>query len=403
MTDTDIEPKKQKTYLAVPFAEKDAAKAAGALWDKKAGAWFVTGNEVPAALVRFMPSLSEMLAREDPHAAFASFLVERGAALFGVPIMDGQWHRVALVGDGRQTNASYRGFLDGVPNGQFKNFKGTEIEQWTGRPEEISKQEQVRRSAQIAHRRDEREQERAESQQAAAKRAFGIWKNLSTWATPENCEYLKKKQVRGIGVKLTDDGRMVIPLRDDENRIWSLQFVREEKFYLKESRKEGLFHTIDPDRSLSKERPGDDKLTVIIGEGYATGADVHNATKLPTFVAFDAENLVATAKSVREKYPHANILIAADDDHPLETRSPPLANKGLLFAQRAAEAVNGKVLAPSFTPEEKAQRLTDWNDLKISRGEAGLLTALRTSFVELSRGQERERGNGLERDREMAR
>ncbi|TYC64013.1 hypothetical protein FMN50_01880 [Rhodobacterales bacterium] len=393
----------QKTYLAVPFEEKDAAKAAGALWDKKAGAWFVKGNEIPEELHRFMPSVQEVLGREDPHAAFASFLVDRGAALNGEPIMDGQWHRVALAGDGKETNASYRGFLDGVPNGQFKNFKGTEIEQWTGRAEDISRQEQIRRSAQIAHQREEREQERAQGQQDAAKRAFGIWKNLPTWASPDNCEYLQKKQVRGYGVKLTEDGRMVIPLRDEQSRIWSLQFVGDEKFYLKDSRKEGLYHTIDPDKALSRERGEKDKLTVIIGEGYATGADVYNATKLPTFVAFDAENLVATAKSVREKYPQANILIAADDDHHLEQRTPPLPNKGLLFAQRAAEAVNGKVLAPSFTPEEKERRATDWNDLKMSRGEDGLLTALRSSFVEMSRGRQRERGNGLERGLEMAR
>ncbi|WP_346915418.1 hypothetical protein [uncultured Roseibium sp.] len=121
---------------------------------------------------------------------------------------------------------------------------------------------------------------------------------------------------------------MVIPLRDDTGRIWSLQFVGDEKLYLKHGRKDGLYHTIDPDRELGKERKQGGKLTVIVGEGYATCADVHKATKLPTIVAFDGDNLVATAKAVRERYPAANILIAADDDHHLPKKTPPLPNKG---------------------------------------------------------------------------
>jgi hypothetical protein len=33
-----------REYLVVPFAEKDAAKAAGAVWDKKAKAWYIGKN-----------------------------------------------------------------------------------------------------------------------------------------------------------------------------------------------------------------------------------------------------------------------------------------------------------------------------------------------------------------------
>ena len=147
-----------KTYLAVPFAEKDAAKAAGAFWDKKARAWFVSGTEIPDELVRFMPAARERLEREDPRAAFAHFLVDNGAVLDGEPIMDGKWHRVALAGDGKETNATYRGFLDGVPNGQFKNFKGDEAAlQWIGKGEALSWEEKQRRSAEAARAREARE------------------------------------------------------------------------------------------------------------------------------------------------------------------------------------------------------------------------------------------------------
>lgn len=388
-----------KTYLAIPFAEKDAAKAAGAFWDKKAKAWFAKGAEVPEGLKKFLPANQPEPSQEDPRAAFAQFLAGNGAVLDRAPIMDGKWHRVALAGDGKETNATYRGFLDGVPNGQFKNFKGDRAPmQWIGKSEELSPEERQRLSAEAAQAKEVRECKRVEDQEAAAKRAFGIWTNLKTWATPKNCPYLRKKQVRGYGVKLAEDGRMVVPLRDDTGRIWSLQFVGDEKLYLKHGRKDGLYHTIDPDKGLEKAHKQGGKLTVIVGEGYATCADVHKVTKLPTIVAFDGDNLLATAKAVRERYPAANILIAADDDHHLPKRTPPLPNKGQKCAWAAAEAVGGKVLAPSFTPAEKHSGATDWNDLKQLRGEEGLLAALRVSFTRMQK--DRVLGAGKDKDLE---
>ncbi|PVB60372.1 DUF5710 domain-containing protein [Labrenzia sp. 011] len=396
----------QKTYLAVPYEQRQIADEAGALWDKKAKAWFVKGTEVPDTLKQFLPENQQEQPREDPRTAFANFLRDNGAKLQGLPEMDGKWHRIALAGDGKETNASYRGFLDGVPNGQFKNFKGDEVPlQWISKGDGLTQQEKHRLVAEAAQNREDRERERAKEQETTAKRAFGIWTNLKSWATPDNCPYLARKTVRGYGVKVADDGRMVVPLRDENGRIWSLQFVGDDKIYLKNGRKDGLFHTIDPGKDLESGRDKGDKLTIVIGEGYATGADVHKATNLPTAIAFDGDNLVATAKAVREKFPKANLLIAADDDHHLPNRNPPLPNKGLKCAQRAAEAVGGKVLAPSFTPAEKERGATDWNDLKQFRGEKGLLTALRDSFVQMQREQARGLGKekGLGRELERSR
>ncbi|ULJ64026.1 DUF5710 domain-containing protein [Wielerella bovis] len=44
-----------KTYLNVPYAEKDFAKRNGAKWDSAAKKWYVSGSEpVPYMLRRFM-------------------------------------------------------------------------------------------------------------------------------------------------------------------------------------------------------------------------------------------------------------------------------------------------------------------------------------------------------------
>ena len=50
-------------------------------------------------------------------------------------------------------------------------------------------------------------------------------------------------------------------------------------------------------------------------EGYATGVSLHMATQKPVAVAFDAGNLEIVAEKLREKFPHAQIVICADTDH----------------------------------------------------------------------------------------
>jgi putative DNA primase/helicase len=66
--------------------------------------------------------------------------------------------------------------------------------------------------------------------------------------------------------------------------------------------------------------------TVIICEGYATGASIHQATGHAVVVAFDAGNLSPVAQGIRLKFPDMKIIIAADDDlswgHHYEVASP---------------------------------------------------------------------------------
>ena len=160
----------EKTYLSVPYEQREAAKAAGALWDKKAKVWFAIGTEVPDGLTQFLQANRVEPSREDPRTAFGKFLRDNGAQLQGLPDMDGKWHRIALVGDGKETNASYRGFLDGVPNGQFKNFKGDDVPlQWTGTGDALTAEEKQKLTAEAAQNREIRERERAKEQQATAK------------------------------------------------------------------------------------------------------------------------------------------------------------------------------------------------------------------------------------------
>ena len=78
---------------------------------------------------------------------------------------------------------------------------------------------------------------------------------------------------------------------------------------------------------------------------------------MPTLAAFDSGNLLSVAASIRERWPDKAIVIAGDDDHRIEN------NPGREKALSAAEAVDGIAIFPNFSAEQRAQGLTDFNDL----------------------------------------
>lgn len=101
--------------------------------------------------------------------------------------------------------------------------------------------------------------------------------------------------------------------------------------------------------------------TIVLAEGFATAASLHEATGYPVVVAFDAGNLATVAAGIRREHPSARIILGADNDvrRPGETCE---INTGLVEAQQAAQRIGGIVaLAPG---ETKA----DWNDVAVALG-----------------------------------
>jgi putative DNA primase/helicase len=99
---------------------------------------------------------------------------------------------------------------------------------------------------------------------------------------------------------------------------------------------------------------------IVIGEGYATAAQVSQALGYSAVAAFDSGNLEAVAKALHEKYPDKPILIAGDDDQAVQN------NPGKTKAKEAARAVGGTPFFPIFAPGEQAgnpKSFIDFNDL----------------------------------------
>ncbi|CDK99661.1 DNA primase traC [Magnetospirillum gryphiswaldense MSR-1 v2] len=376
-----------KIYIAVPYDEKNEAKAAGAKWDRGAKSWYVPEGTDPAAFSKWATAAKAPAPELSPVEEFAQALKTHGLIVKGDPVMDGQWHRCPVEGDkAKQMSGSYIGYLDGRPSGNITNYRAGGTTKWVAAGVSLTDAERAHIQAEAANVRAAREAERLAAAEKAAKNAYGVWQNLPGEANPENSPYLAAKGVKGHGVKVNGEGHMIIPCRDAAGRLWNIQTVTpENKLFLRDSRKEGTFHVLEVTGkgtldALLPLKQG----VIIIAEGYATAATIFEETGRPVISAFDSSNLKAVAEAVRAKFPDRPILIAGDNDH-----ANVHGNVGMVKAEEAAKAVGGKMVAPSFTAEEKAQKLTDFNDLHQSRG-AGWVR--RTIEGALSKAQGQERG-----------
>ena len=132
--ETPALPYGKREYLAVPFAERQAAKAVGACWDAAAKAWYVGPQADLASLRRWRlgEAPDPRPPGESPEAEFAKALLAAGFILKeGHPIMDGRHHRLAVEGDKKgETGGFYFAHLDGHPAGYFKNHRLGVAERW---------------------------------------------------------------------------------------------------------------------------------------------------------------------------------------------------------------------------------------------------------------------------------
>jgi putative DNA primase/helicase len=178
------------------------------------------------------------------------------------------------------------------------------------------------------------EAKRRELHEMVSKRARLIVR-ASDPANPAH-PYLRAKGIKPHGIRQRGD-RLIIPLQDADGKLWTVQRIYGSgirKRFFPNGRKQGCYFAIG----------GRVRYRLIIAEGFATAASVFEATNIPTFVAFDAGNLMPVAEALRKKYPLADIVIAADND--LGTEASNGINPGMVAALKAARSVNGRVALP---------------------------------------------------------
>lgn len=159
-------------------------------------------------------------------------------------------------------------------------------------------------------------------------------------------------------------GNLMIPQFNEQGELRSFETIGYQgaKYALKGGEKNGL------SVALGQVKNGE---PVIITEGYATGATLHEQTNRAVLVAFGKGGLLNVAQQLREHYPDSKIYVGADNDHAktLEINpntGKPHENVGLVDAHKVAETVpNTHVLAPQFNVGDKGK---DWNDVYVNQG-----------------------------------
>ena len=354
---TTTETAKERRYLEVPFAEKNQAKQAGAKWDRQAKSWFIPQGAEIEPLQAWLPNNASpvVVLPGDIQESFRKTCLEAGLQLDDCPVMDGQLRRVRVDGDrGSKRSGAYAGYLDGaVPAGFIQNWKTGEKITWKHEGPSLSVLQKADIREQVMKNQELRAALRTKKQLEIAKTCRHEWNQLGT--VKEDHPYLQKKQIKAYGLKQNAKGQLVVPLRDTEQQIWSLQSINKygNKMFIEGGRKQECFHMLGA-MQTSK--------VIIIAEGYATAASIHEATGKPVAVAFDSGNLLPVTEALKQAHPDKQLVIAGDNDH------HKAVNVGADKAIETAYAVGGVAVLPIFTQDEKIVGLSDFNDLVCSRG-----------------------------------
>ena len=190
----------------------------------------------------------------------------------------------------------------------------------------------------------QREADKAQRQHDAATAAAQRWD--AALPAPADHPYLVRKGIQPHGIKAEGEA-LLIPLRDASTTLHSLQAIGPEgdKRFQPGGRIKGCYFGIGKPKGL-----------LIVCEGFATGASIHEATGHAVACAMNAGNLLEVAQALHSKYPKLRLILAADDDAFTD------GNPGITKATEAAKAVGGYLIKPDFCGE-RSDKETDFNDL----------------------------------------
>lgn len=218
-----------------------------------------------------------------------------------------------------------------IRSGAFGSWKTGETHGWrddSRKPQTPAERAELQR--QLDAMRAARDAERDKVQEEARARAAKLW----TRARPATNvhPYLQRKAVGAYGVRQLRE-LLLIPARDEHGQLHTLQFIGPDgaKRFLSGGRIAGCYCPIG--RPLG---------SLLICEGYATGATLYAATGRAVAVCFSAGNLQPVASALRAKFPDMSLIIVADND----LMTP--GNPGVTRATQAARAVGGLVAVPRF-------------------------------------------------------
>ncbi len=248
--------------------------------------------------------------------------------------MDGKIHRFKSGTKGAPGHGDKPGwyliFGDGVPAGRFGCWRsGIEVTWRADVGRKLSQTEEMAHVRRIAEAKVLRDAALERQHQVASDTVEKIWTGAQA-ALPDH-PYLLKKGIAAHGARATGDGRLVLPLFDQDGSLATLQYIDHEggKLYHPGGQSGGKFWMVG---SL------DDAGTLFVAEGFATAATIHETTGRPCVASYSASSLVPVTASLREMYGITqDIVIVADNDQ---------SGVGQRYAEQASAKYGARMVMP---------------------------------------------------------
>ena len=207
------------------------------------------------------------------------------------------------------------------------------------------------RVAELKVRQAQFEAKQAERRDAAMRQARERW--IAADPTYTSHPYLAAKGIRPNGTRL-DGVHILVPLHGLDGKIQSLQTIDPagHKLFCSDlPTAAGIF--------VIGQKITETAGPVLLCEGFATGATLHEATGHTVVVAFNAGNLAKVAERLMSAYPAVRWLVTGDDDRQKPT------NVGREAAIQAAGALRCDAVFPLFPDGHDG---TDFNDMAAHYG-----------------------------------
>jgi putative DNA primase/helicase len=285
-------------------------------------------------------------------------------------LMDGKIHRFRSGTKGAPGHGDKPGwylvFGDGIPAGRFGCWRaGMEITWRADVGRKLTEFEEMAHARRINESKVLREAAQERQHQVASETVEKIW--LSGGAAHPDHPYLKRKGIQTHGVRITGDGRLMVPLYDADGTLSTLQYIDEDggKLYHPGGQTGGKFWMVG-----SLDEPG----TLFVAEGFATAATIHETTNRPVVVAYSASNLVPVTGTLRQMYGATqDIVIVADHDQ---------SGVGQRYAEQASAKYGARMVMPPILGDanDYAQAGHDLAGLLVQQTGTAVIDKLKVVF-----------------------
>lgn len=334
----------REAVLAVPFAEKDRAKALGAMWYGPRALWFVPKGADVAAFKEWNVGVnclnavaSENLMLDDFQKAMANMGLDTSKS----PEPDGKWHNVAVDSykGGKNKSGSYilslNGGRDGGAVGTILNKHSGEKFFWRFQGEALTPEQRAKTRAEALAREALAEAEAVKVQDVAAAHAGEIW---SCGLPANGHEYVVRKGICPDGLKQVsgnvllqypefkgdsgasiiraDEDYLIVPMSNSAGELRAVQAISQDgavKTFMRGAQKKGTMLVLGASSFDSLENLESGEVAYV--EGVATGASFHEAFGGPVVVCFDAGNLEFVVAQTFPKLSNGvSCVLAVDND-----------------------------------------------------------------------------------------